>query len=45
MPEGKRLLDRTTSRFDDDIKIKQIENTRLSTGFIWLKISVNGGLL
>jgi hypothetical protein len=45
MSEGKRLHDRTTGRFDDNIKIKQKEKTRLSTGFIRLNISVNGGLL
>jgi hypothetical protein len=45
MFEDNGSLERPTRRFDDNIEINSKENTRLRTGFIWLKIGVNGGLL
>jgi hypothetical protein len=45
MFEENGSLEMPTRRFDDNIEINSKENTRLRTGFIWLKIGVNGGLL
>jgi len=43
--EGKRPLERTRRRWDDNIEIKLTSNGRAWTGFFWLKKGTSGELL
>jgi hypothetical protein len=45
-PDGKRILGRHSSRWEDNITIYvKKQGAKLWTGFIWLRIGTSGGLL